>query len=186
MAASTFTAGDSGGIFEVTATVDGETVAVNVDLDATADLWVQAVPATQHVAGGDTAAATFTFANDGPAPADGTSISVVAAPELSNVMWSCTASGGAVCPAASGTGDVNGLVDLPAGGGLTFSVSGSVPNPFTGELEIVGALVPPGNVDDPDAGDNVAVAEIRSAVLFSDGFESNDVSAWSGSLGFAP
>jgi hypothetical protein len=74
-------------------------------------------------------------------------------------------------------------VDLPSGAGLTFAVSGTVPTPFTGELEIVGALVPPGNVDDPDAGDNVAVAAIRSAVLFSDGFESNDLSAWSDSVG---
>ncbi len=84
---------------------------------------------------------------------------------------------------SNGTGDVVGSVDLPAGGSLTYAVSGTVPSPFTGELTIVGGLVPPVTVTDPDPGDNVAEARIRAPVLFSDGFESNDVSAWSDSLG---
>ena len=186
LAASMFTAGSVGGTFEVSTMVDSETVTVSVDLDATVDLWVQAVPATQHVADGGTAAATFTFANDGPAPADGTSISIAFPIELTAVAWTCTASGGATCPAASGVGDVVGLVDLPAGAGLTFAVSGTVPTPFSGELEIVGGTVPPGNVEDPDAGDNVAVAAIRGPELFSDGFESGDLGAWSDSMGSVP
>jgi hypothetical protein len=183
LAASTFTAGVTGGTFEVTATVDGETVSVTVDLDDTANVWLLASPEAQHVGDGGTAAATFTFANTGPAAADGTSISVAFAAQLSNVAWTCSATGGAVCPVATGTGDVAGLVDLPAGASLSYAVSATVPTPFTGELEIIGGLVPPGNVTDPDAADNVATVAIRSPVLFSDGFESNDVGAWSDSLG---
>lgn len=43
-----------------------------------------------------------------------------------SVKWTCTSKGGA-CPAASGVGDLNEVVDLAAGGSMTFTVTCLMP-----------------------------------------------------------
>ncbi|MGF6212599.1 hypothetical protein [Comamonas sp. 4034] len=46
---------------------------------------------------------------------------------FSGTEWSCTGTGGAVCPAVSGTGGINHSgIDLPSGAMLTYSMTGQV------------------------------------------------------------
>ena len=65
--------------------------------------------------------------NTGNAPADGSVVSDVLPAELQNASWTCVASGGAVCGAASGTGNLQDTVPtLPAGGSLSYTLKATV------------------------------------------------------------
>jgi uncharacterized repeat protein (TIGR01451 family) len=46
---------------------------------------------------------------------------------ITSAAWTCTASGGAACPSASGSGNLNQtLATLPAGGVVTYTITGTV------------------------------------------------------------
>lgn len=84
---------------------------------------------------GGTLAYTVTFANITPitptiAPLTAHDVTATlsdAAPTgLSFSAWSCTASGSAACPAASGSGNISATAYLPQGGQLTYSVIAQV------------------------------------------------------------
>ncbi|MBN2390242.1 MAG: cadherin-like domain-containing protein, partial [Anaerolineae bacterium] len=67
---------------------------------------------------------TLVARNLGPRPAGGAVISDTFPTILSNVTWTCAASGGAVCPNTSGTGDLDEtLTTFPANGVVTYTVS---------------------------------------------------------------
>ncbi|HBL28123.1 MAG TPA: hypothetical protein DD490_14920, partial [Acidobacteria bacterium] len=63
---------------------------------------------------------TITVANAGPSNAPGTTVSDVFPPAVTAAAWTCSASGGAQCGAASGAGNLLETVSLPAGGTVTF------------------------------------------------------------------
>lgn len=64
------------------------------------------------VLAGDTVTYTITVWNRGPSQASGTVITDAVPANLSNVTWTCTASGSAVCSTRGGSGDVNLSADL--------------------------------------------------------------------------
>ena len=67
---------------------------------------------------------------------------------LTGVTWTCTAAGGASCP-ASGAGDINETVDLPVGGSVEFLLSGTVDPGAGGWLINEAAVTPPAGAIDP-------------------------------------
>ena len=71
---------------------------------------------------------TITVSNNTLITANNVSVSdTPPAGVFSGTEWSCTASGGAVCPAVSGTGGINHSgIDLPSGAMLTYSMTGQV------------------------------------------------------------
>ncbi len=79
---------------------------------------------------------TITVRNDGTVA--GKNVSIVDTPPalLTGVTWSCTgASGGAACGAvSSGSGGLNLVRDIPAGGQLSFTLSGTLSTSATGTL----------------------------------------------------
>ena len=79
---------------------------------------------------------TITVRNDGTVA--GKNVSIVDTPptSLNGVTWSCTgATGGAACGAVtSGSGSLNIVRDIPAGGQLTFTLSGTLSSSATGTL----------------------------------------------------
>jgi len=46
--------------------------------------------------------------------------------DAGSASWTCTANGGAVCPNASGNGNINETIDLPAGGMLGYELTAMV------------------------------------------------------------
>lgn len=85
-------------------------------------------------AAGATLGYTVTFAN--MTPASSTSVAPLTAHDVTGVNindsipanatlthWGCTASGGASCPAVSGSGAISATVALPVGGSLQFTIS---------------------------------------------------------------
>jgi len=77
---------------------------------------------------------TITVSNAGPGFAVGTSITDTMPSDLTGVTWSSVAAGGANGNTASGTGNINDTVTLPAGGNITYTVLGTVSPSATGSL----------------------------------------------------
>jgi len=115
--------------------------------------------------------------NAGPDPAPQVTLTTGSDPGLVGQAWTCTAQGGAVCPAAGGSGELDALVDLPAGSGLDFMFVGNLPQSLPEQVSFfVEALTneqAPDFVSDPDLGNNSGVALPTGFAIFSNGFETN-------------
>lgn len=67
---------------------------------------------------------TLKVRNIGPVAADNVTISDTAPAGLNAFSWTCAGTAGAVCPAASGTGNLaESGVSIPAGGELTYTIN---------------------------------------------------------------
>jgi uncharacterized repeat protein (TIGR01451 family) len=129
---------------------DADTAAV------TADLGVTKTDGSATYTPGGTVVYTIEFSNAGPSDAIGATISDAFPAALSGVTWSCSGSGGAACPAASGSGDISETVDLPAGGVLTYTASAAVSSSATGNLVNTASVTAPSGTTDPVPGNNTA------------------------------
>ncbi|MCB1637145.1 MAG: DUF11 domain-containing protein, partial [Xanthomonadales bacterium] len=99
---------------------------------------------------------TIVASNAGPSAAPGTSVSDSFPTALTGATWTCTAAGGAVCPAPSGTGAIAALVDLPVGDSVTFSATGTVAADATGSLTNTATAAVGSGITDPAPGNNSA------------------------------
>jgi large repetitive protein len=72
---------------------------------------------------GDTIGFTVLVRNNGPEPVPTVRLNDVTAP---NVTWTCASTGGAVCPNASGTGDIDASAAMPNGSTFTYQLTWSV------------------------------------------------------------
>ncbi|MFE0055631.1 hypothetical protein [Streptomyces sp. NPDC059003] len=80
-----------------------------------------------------------------------------AAPGLTDVTWTCSASSGSACAAPSGTGPLDTTADLDRGGTVTYTVTGTAPaQPTT--LTNTATVIAPGNRTDTNPADNTATA----------------------------
>jgi uncharacterized repeat protein (TIGR01451 family)/fimbrial isopeptide formation D2 family protein len=86
--------------------------------------------------------------NVGAIAADGTTISDPIPAGLSGASWTCTASGGALCPNASGTGAISETAaTFPAGGELVYTVTATVDaNPPAAIANTATAVPPSGGI----------------------------------------
>jgi uncharacterized repeat protein (TIGR01451 family) len=102
---------------------------------------------------------TIVVTNGGPSGADGARVQDTLPAALAAFTWACTPSGaGASCGTASGSGNIDALVTLPAGTSATFTLSGIVPAETTGTLVNTATVAPPPGVTDPASGNNSSVA----------------------------
>lgn len=94
--------------------------------------------------------------------------------ELLSPTWVCTPGAGGTCPnPASGSGNLDQLVDLLAGGSVTFALTAVVVNPLPAEfVDNTVTIVPGANADD-NPNNNTATDSNDTVLnlLFSDGFE---------------
>lgn len=83
-------------------------------------------PASVQV--GQSISYTIAITNTGPADGAGSVFTDSVPAAINNVTWSCTASAGAICPSASGAGNVisQTIATLPVGGQLSYLVTGTV------------------------------------------------------------
>ncbi len=140
-----------------------------------ADVSVAVAASAGEMVEGGTLGYAIELRNAGPDAAPQTAISVVSDPALDGASWSCTAVGAAVCTAASGSGDIAMIADLPAGDGLDFVLLGEVPAPLPRSVTIEAEATvdggSPSYVQDPQSGNNVASELSSPALIFRDGFE---------------
>ena len=75
---------------------------------------------------------------------------------LINVTWTCTASAGSSCSAASGSGNISSLVNLAVNGNALFTVTSTVSLTATVGYINVSTVAPAAGTTDPSMGNNVA------------------------------
>ncbi len=69
---------------------------------------------------------TIVVSNTGPVAANGAQVRDLIPANLTNVTWTSVASGGATGNAASGTGNINEVVNLASGSSITYTLTGTV------------------------------------------------------------
>jgi hypothetical protein len=126
------------------------------------DLAVSVTPMEATVAVGATAQFLVTVENAGPNPLTDITLREQSPWSGSAETWTCTASGGATCSAASGSGSLAGSVSIPAGGELSYTVSGTAAAGMpSGTLQYTLSATPPSGYGDPTPGDNTATGSIN-------------------------
>lgn len=96
---------------------------------------------------GDSVIYTITVRNVGSVPLDDVVISDPLPEGVVSFDWECQASGGATCPAATGTGALDQWVPLfPEGGQLTYSILAGLDDDFLGEVLNTVMVTPEGAV----------------------------------------
>jgi uncharacterized repeat protein (TIGR01451 family) len=110
-----------------------------------ADLAIVKDDAVATAAPGGQVTYTITVTNAGPGNAPGSTVTDVFPPTVTTVSWTC---------AASGTGNIQEAVNLPAGGTVTYQATATVSPAATGLLvNNTTAATAPG-ITDPATGDN--------------------------------
>jgi len=120
-----------------------------------ADLSITKSDGVTAVKPGDKVTYTIAVSNAGPDTATGATVTDTLPAALTGAAWTCTAAAGASC-AASGTGNVNDTVTLPAGASVTYTLTATVSSTATGTLANTATVTPPAGTVDPNPSNNSA------------------------------
>src|SRR6185295_3874039 len=105
---------------------DTDTIGIQTDVAITKTDGVTTVNA------GGSVTYTITASNAGPSNATGATVADTFPASLT-CNWTCVGAGGGTCT-ASGSGNINNTVNLPAGGSVTFTASCAVASNAIGSL----------------------------------------------------
>ena len=94
--------------------------------------------------------------NVGPSDVIGATVADILPAAVTGATWSCVGAGGGQCASSGGAGSINELVNLPVGGAVTFTLSGTVDPSLTTDLVNTATIALPPGVTDPNLLDNVA------------------------------
>ena len=130
--------------------VDTTTMTPEVDLEITkTDSQTEDVPGTSTQY-------TIVASNTGPSCEPSAVIADTFVADLTDVTWTCSATGTAVCPSASGNGDISETADLGENGTLTYTVDANIAPCAIGTLSNTATVTDSAGVTDTDAGNNSA------------------------------
>jgi uncharacterized repeat protein (TIGR01451 family) len=174
----TLTAGSSA-VYSITVTVDADTTGIltneaevntspplingddtvsettTVDVEADLAISKDSVRADSSVPNNNIITYTVTVDNNGPTATAGVIISDPAPSSVSSFAWTCVASGGVSCPAASGTGDINQTTGaFPADGQLIYTIQTVVSSDTV--VTNTATVTTLNGLGDPDGSNNIA------------------------------
>ncbi|MEO8459462.1 MAG: DUF11 domain-containing protein, partial [Dokdonella sp.] len=133
----------------------GNNSATDTDaLGASADLSITKTDGVTTATPGGSTTYTITASNAGPSNAAGATVADTFPASLT-CTWTCVGAGGGTCT-ASGSGNINGTVNLPSGGSTTYTASCTISAAATGSLVNTATVTAPGGVTDPTPGNNSA------------------------------
>lgn len=93
---------------------------------------------------GATTTYTVTAISNGNTPANGAVVADALPTGIASWTWTCVASGGAVCPAATGSGALNQTIaTFPVGGRVVYTITATVANTATGTVTNTATVTPP-------------------------------------------
>lgn len=118
---------------------------------------------------------TITVANAGPSPANGITVVDTFPAVVTGVNWTCAGTGGGVC-SGSGSGNINQLANLPVGGTVVYSITGSVALPLPNSISNTATVAAPAGTTDPSTANNSSTA-VTVFIFFRNGFEDGGVAA---------
>ncbi|MGH8850912.1 MAG: beta strand repeat-containing protein [Casimicrobiaceae bacterium] len=121
----------------------------------TADLAIVKSDGSASYAPGAAVTYTIVATNAGPSAVTGAAVRDTLPAAITSAAWTCSGTGGGTCP-ASGSGNIDAVVDLPAGGSVTFVVIGTVLPATTGDLANTATVTAPAGTTDPNPGNNSA------------------------------
>jgi uncharacterized repeat protein (TIGR01451 family) len=106
---------------------------------------------------GDTVHYQIVITNNGPSAVTGAMVEDIFDPIFDSVDWTCSASAGSSCSAASGTGNLNITVDLLSGGTATIMANAHLPSePQHGtSYDNTVTVTLPAGYKDPNPSDNI-------------------------------
>lgn len=123
---------------------------------------------------------TVEASNNGPSDVLDARVQVDFPTEVTGVTWSCTGvRGGFGCP-GSGSGDIDEILDLPAGSSVVFTATGAAVV-TAGEVVTTATITPPVWFTDPDPANTAS--DLTLFGVFGDDFDSGDPSMWSAVVG---
>ncbi|MBP6821675.1 MAG: DUF11 domain-containing protein, partial [Acidobacteria bacterium] len=150
---NTATVATGGGVTDPT---PGNNSATDSDtLTPSANLGITKTNGVTSVTAGNSVTYTIVASNAGPSNAPGSTVADTFPATITGVNWTCVGAGGGTCP-ASGSGNINATVNLPAGGSVTFTASGTLSAVASGTLTNTATVATAGSVTDPTPGNNSA------------------------------
>jgi len=139
----------------VTDPTPGNNSATDTDvLGASADLSIINTDSVTTATPGGSVTYTITASNAGPSNAPGSTVADTFPASLT-CSWTCAGTSGGTCT-ASGNGNINDTVSLPAGGSITYTASCSISASASGSLTNTATVAAPAGVTDPTPGNNSA------------------------------
>jgi uncharacterized repeat protein (TIGR01451 family) len=146
-----------------TATTPHQVIASGADLGITKRNGLRILPA------GQPSSYIILVTNAGPEPVVGARVVDLLPPELTAASWTCTAAGGASCP-ATGVGNIDALIDLPVGGSATFVLTVTAQPSPEAIVTNTATVATPTGVTDPLPANNSS-SDTDPIGLFGDGLE---------------
>jgi uncharacterized repeat protein (TIGR01451 family) len=145
----------AGGTCAMAAVADFYVTAACTGEPPSADLSITNTSASSSVAPGATVTYTIAASNAGPTDATGATVTNTLPAALTGATWTCVGTGGGTCT-ASGSGNIDDSVNLPAGATVTYTVTAKVAANATGSLASTASIASPAGVDDPTPANNSA------------------------------
>jgi hypothetical protein len=108
--------------------------------------------------------------NLGPGSGVGSRVIDALPTTVSGASWTCVGSNGGSCSQASGSGNVDTIVDLPNGGRAVFTITATVVDPSAPTVVNTASVQPPAGITDSNMGNNNSTLDLTVA-LFANGFE---------------
>ncbi|MEZ4961033.1 MAG: MopE-related protein [Saprospiraceae bacterium] len=99
---------------------------------------------------------TITASNAGPSNVTGAGFNDILPSAITSATWTSFSSGGASGNTASGSGNINEVLNLPAGASVTYTVPANIAPSATGSLVNTATVTAPVCVTDPTPGNNTA------------------------------
>jgi uncharacterized repeat protein (TIGR01451 family) len=99
---------------------------------------------------------TIVLSNGGPSAVIGATVTDNLPAAITGVTWTCSASSGSSCSAASGAGNISQTVNLLSGGTATFVAAGTLSVSATGTLSNTATIAAPLGVADANLANNSA------------------------------
>lgn len=148
------------------ATVDHVIVADGADLSIIKRNGLRLLP------GGVPSTYVILVSNAGPQDVFNARVTDILPPQLGNASWTCSGSNGGTCP-ASGSGNVDVLVNLPSGASVTFLLTVTAQIQPEQIVSNIASVMPPANAEDPNLDNNVSI-DTDPIGIFGDGHETED------------
>lgn len=144
----------------ITTDIDGQTRDTAPDIGAdeivtvipSADLSITKTDGVTTVTAGGSTTYTITASNAGPDNTMATVADTFPA-AVTSVTWTCTTTGGGTC-AASGTGNINELVNMPVGSTVKYTATAQISPSATGTLSNTATVAAVSPTVDPDMSHN--------------------------------
>ena len=115
---------------------------------------------------------SLTIDNSGNLDITNASINTVFGAGITNPDWICQATGGAVCHANSGTGDLSNNIELPIGSNITYFFESEVDGQLLDFIDVEASVSMPAGITDFDLNDNIVFdSDLIFQFIFKDGFE---------------